>query len=105
MERDKIIMIAIMAIVVVISFVTIAFNNNRKIHKYAEYADATVQGISGNDASGLIYQIVLNKSESVKIQKSKTIGFEDLKEGSTFKAVLVTDYNGNLVAIVNVKEK
>ena len=49
--------------------------------------------------------IVLNKSESVKIQKSKTIGFEDLKEGSAFKAVLVTDYNGNLVAIVNVKEK
>ena len=95
-------MIAIMAIVVVISFVTIAFNNNRKIHKYA---DATVQGISGNDASGLIYQIVLNKSESVKIQQSKTIGFEELKEGSAFKAVLVTDYNGNLVAIVNVKEK
>ena len=66
MERDKIIMIAIMAIVVVISFVTIAFNNNRKIHKYAEYADATVQGISGNDASGLIYQIVLNKSDLVE---------------------------------------
>jgi len=49
--------------------------------------------------------IVLNKSESVKIQQSKTIGFEELKEGSAFKAVLVTDYNGNLVAIVNVKEK
>lgn len=105
MERDKIIMIAIMAIVIVISFVTIVFNNNRRIHKYAEYADATVQGISGNDASGLIYQLVLNKTELVKIQQSQTIRFEGLKEGSAFKAVLITDYNGNLIAIVNVEER
>lgn len=94
-----------MAIVIVISFVTIVFNNNRRIHKYAEYTDATVQGISGNDASGLIYQLVLNKTESVKIQQSQTIRFEGLKEGSAFKAVLVTDYNGNLIAVVNVEER
>lgn len=94
-----------MAIVTVISFVTIVFNNNRRIHKYAEYAEATVQSISGNDASGLIYQIVLNKSESVKIQQSQTIRFEGLKEGSAFKAVLVTDYNGNLIAVVNAEER
>lgn len=94
-----------MVIVVVISFVTIVFNNNRRIHKYAEYAEATIQGISGNDASGLVYQLVLNKSESVKIQQSQTIRFEGLKEGSAFKAVLVTDYNGNLIAVVNVEER
>lgn len=105
MERDKIIMIAIMVIVIVISFVTVVFNNNRRIHKYAEYAEATIQGISGNDASGLVYQLVLNKSESVKIQQSQTIRFEGLKEGSAFKAVLVTDYNGNLIAVVNVEER
>lgn len=104
MERDKLIMLIVMILVIIVSSITVIFNNNRRIHKYAEYADsAVIQGISGNPASGLIYELVINKSETVKVQESQTVGFYNLTEGSVFEAVVVTDKNGNIVAVVNVK--
>ena len=93
-----------MILVIIISSITVIFNNNQKIHDYAEYTNSTViQGISGNPASGLVYELVINKTETLKVQESQTVGFNGLTEGSVFEAVIVTNKDGYIVVVANVK--
>lgn len=91
------------AVFITVAVAILAATGYLNPNPYTETVSCTVMGEADQAAIGKVFVFQIDRSKSVKLQKSKCVNMADVDVGDNFTAIMVMDDKDALQCIVKVK--